>query len=46
MLKHHPVTDTAAVTAPPVARGELRRLTAAMSVQQRAELDPGRLQQA
>jgi transposase len=35
MLKHHPVADTAAVTAPRVTRGELRRLTAAMGVQQR-----------
>jgi hypothetical protein len=42
MLKHHAVADPAAVTAPWVARGELRRLTAAMGVQQRAELDPGR----
>jgi hypothetical protein len=46
MLKHHPVADPAAVTAPRVTRCELRRLTAAMSVQQRPELDPGWLQQA
>jgi hypothetical protein len=42
MLKHHPVADPAAVTAPRVARGELRRLTTAMGIQQRTELDPGR----
>jgi hypothetical protein len=46
MLKHHPVADTATVTAPRVARDKLRRLTAAMLVQQHTELDPGRFQQA
>jgi hypothetical protein len=46
MLKHHPVRDTATVTAPRMTRGELRRLTAAMGVQQRSELDPGWFQQA
>jgi hypothetical protein len=46
MLKRHSVADTAAVTAPRVALGELRRLTAAMGVQQRAEPGPGRFQQA
>jgi hypothetical protein len=46
MLEHHPVRDTATVTAPRVTRDKLRRLTAAMLVQQRAELDPGRFEQA
>jgi hypothetical protein len=46
MLEHHPVRDRAAVTAPRVTRGELRRLTAAMLVEQRTELDPGWFQQA
>jgi hypothetical protein len=46
MLEHHPVRDPAAVTAPRVPRGELRRITAATLIQQRAKLDPGWLQQA
>jgi hypothetical protein len=46
MLKHHPVRDPAAVTAPRVSWGELRRLTATMLVQQSTELDPGWFQQA
>jgi hypothetical protein len=46
MLKHHPVADTATVTSPRVARGELWRLTAAMGVQQGKELNPGWFQQA
>jgi hypothetical protein len=46
MLEHHPVRDTATVTTPRVTRGELRRFTAAMLVQQRAELDPRWFQQA
>jgi hypothetical protein len=33
VLEHHPVADPAAVTAPRVARGELRRFTAAALVQ-------------
>jgi hypothetical protein len=46
MLEHHPVRDTAAVTAPGMTGSELRRLAAALLIQQRTELGPGRLQQA
>jgi hypothetical protein len=46
MVKHHPVADPAAVTAPRMTRRKLRRLATATLVQQRTELDPDRLQQA
>ena len=42
MLEDHPARDPAAVAAQRVTGVELRGLTAG----QRAELDPGRLQQA
>jgi hypothetical protein len=46
MPGHHPVRDAAPVTAPRVNGVELGRLTAAVSVQQGTELDPGWFQQA
>jgi hypothetical protein len=46
VLEYHPVGDPAAVAAPRMPGGELRRLAAATLIQQREELDPGGFQQA
>jgi len=46
MLKDHPARHPPAVTAQRVAGLKLRELTPAALIEQGAELDPGRLQQA